>query len=67
MFQIEKDPELFEYELIDYSAQVIPTLRKPIRIVKMSVKDAHSRNQGYAMNQTTMRYIKKDSCLSETR
>lgn len=60
MFQIEKDPELFEYELIDYSTQLIPTARKPIRTVKMSAYEAHSRNQGYAMNQTSKRYIKKD-------
>ena len=61
MFQIEKDSELFEYELIDYSEQIIPSTRKPIRVVKMSIHEARSLNQGYALNQICMRYIKKDS------
>lgn len=61
MFQIEKDPELFEYELIDYSTQLIPTQREPERLIKMSVHEAHSRNQGYAMNSISKRYIKRDT------
>jgi hypothetical protein len=60
MHHIEKDPELFEYDLIDYSTEPIPRERAPIRTVNLSVYEAHSRNQGFAANQTTMRYIKKD-------
>ena len=60
MHQIEKDPEMVEYDLIDYSTELIPRERTPIRTVKMSAYEAHSRNQGYAMNQTSLRYIKKD-------
>lgn len=66
MFQIEKDPKLFEYDLICFDEQIIPSLRKPIRTVMMSELEADHRNKGFSLNQTNKRYIKKDSCNNKT-
>ena len=51
---------LFKYQLIDYSKPAPHPLleHKPI---KMTSDEAHARNQGFALNNTTKRYIKLDA------
>ena len=50
---------LFKYQLIDYSKPAPHPILNP-KPIEMTAYEAHSRNQGLALNGTTKRYIKID-------
>jgi len=50
---------LFKYQLIDYSKSAPHPILAP-KPIEMTAYEAHSRNQGLALNGTTKRYIKID-------
>lgn len=49
--------ESLKYKLIDYSKPAPHPILEP-KPTKMTSDEAHSRNQGFALNNTTKRYIK---------
>ena len=51
---------LFKYQLINYSKPAPHPLLEP-KSIKMTSDEAHARNQGFALNNTTKRYIKLDA------
>ena len=62
MMHVEQNSKLplLEYDLIDYSAQLVPSPRPPLSTVKMTELEAYHINQGFAMNNVSKRYIRKD-------
>ena len=58
MREIEKNPVLHEYQLIDYSKP--HNEWKPIKIVKLTTDEAHTINRAFGANGATKRYIKND-------
>lgn len=62
MMHVEQNSKLplLEYELIDFSAQLVPSPRPPIKTVKLTELEAHTLNRGFAFNHADKRYIRKD-------
>ena len=57
MKDVNKKEELHDYVLIDYGK---PPPFLPQKEVKLTVDEAHDRNQGYSLNGVTFRYVRKD-------
>jgi len=51
---------IFLYDRVDYSKPAPHPLLAP-KPVRMTEDEAHSRNQGFALNLTTQRYIKREA------
>lgn len=51
---------IFLYDRVDYSKPAPHPLLSP-KPVYMTESEAHSRNQGFALNLTTQRYIKREA------
>jgi len=55
---------IFLYDRVDYSKPAPHPLLLP-KPVPMTESEAHSRNQGFALNHVTQRYIKRESVQSK--
>lgn len=55
--RLNYNSELFKYQLIDYSKPAPHPILEP-KPIKMTSDEANARNQGFALNNTTKRYIK---------
>ena len=49
---------VLDYELIDYNTDPNPYTPKVIR--QLTESEAHAKNQGFALNGITKRYVKMD-------
>lgn len=60
MKEINLNEKIFLYDRVDYSKPAPHPLLAP-KPIRMTENEAHSRNQGFALNLTTQRYIKREA------
>ena len=57
MNYVEENAPMFEYVLIDWAKPGKDWTQQDMHL--LTVNEAHHKNQAFAMNQTTKRYVKK--------